>query len=80
MAWRAEPGPLKVVAIDIGTGLVKLNPEDGGVVVATIRPDFGVQNNESLHIYQSTNQIQVAGSGFVGVSSIYNPQASHTAV
>ncbi|CAN0294216.1 unnamed protein product [Pylaiella littoralis] len=70
MAWRAEPGPLKVVAIDIGAGLVKLNPEDGGVVVATVRPDVDVQNNESLYIYQSTNQVQVAGSGFDGDSTL----------
>lgn len=35
--WRAEPGPLKVVAIDTGAGVVQLNSEEGGVVVAIVR-------------------------------------------
>ncbi|CAM9183914.1 unnamed protein product [Ectocarpus sp. 8 AP-2014] len=35
--WRVEPGPLKVVAIDTGAGLVQLNPKDGGVVVAMVQ-------------------------------------------
>lgn len=35
--WRAGPGPLKVVAIDTGAGVMQLNPEDGGVVVAMVR-------------------------------------------
>lgn len=34
--WRAEPGPLKVVAVETGAGLVQLNPEEGGVVVARV--------------------------------------------
>lgn len=35
--WRAAPGPLKVVAVDTGAGVVQLNPGDGGVVVAMVR-------------------------------------------
>lgn len=62
--WRSEPGPLKVVAIDTGTGVVQLNPEGGGVVVAVVRPDVVVQENGSLRIYQSTKEFQVNGSGF----------------
>lgn len=64
--WRTEPGPLKIVAIDTGAGLVELNPDDGGVVVATVLADFNItiQPNEELHVYQSTRLIHVAGSGF----------------
>lgn len=62
--WRADPGPLKLVAIDTGAGIVELNPEDGGVVVATVKANVMVQDNESLHIYQSTKEVQVTGSGF----------------
>ena len=62
--WRAEPGPLKVVAVDTGTGIVQLNPEDGGVVVAMVRADVVVQENESLHVYQSVKEIRVNGAGF----------------
>ncbi|CAM9604552.1 unnamed protein product [Ectocarpus fasciculatus] len=62
--WRPEPGPLKIVAIDNGAGPVPLNPEDGGVVVATVLANVKIQPNEDLHVYQSTKQIQVAGSGF----------------
>ncbi|CAM9403362.1 unnamed protein product [Ectocarpus sp. 6 AP-2014] len=62
--WRAEPGPLKIVAIDNGAGRIPLNPEDGGVVVATVSPIVRIKGNEDLHIYQSTKQIQVAGGGF----------------
>lgn len=38
VSWRPEPGPLKVVAIQIiGGGPVKgLNPEGGGVVIAEV--------------------------------------------
>lgn len=62
--WRAEPGPLRVVATENGAGLVPLNPEGGGVVVATIKADPNVLDNESLLIYQSTKQLRIAGSGF----------------
>lgn len=62
--WRAEPGPLKIVAIDNGAGRVELNPEVGGVVVATVLADVMIQPNEDLNVYQSTEQIQVTGSGF----------------
>ena len=63
--WRAEPGPLKIVAIDNGGqhGRVELNPEAGGVVVATVLSDVSIQPNEGLHVYQSTKQIHVAVSG-----------------
>lgn len=37
VSWRPEPGPLKVVAIQIGGGPAKaLNPEGGGVVIAEV--------------------------------------------
>lgn len=62
--YLAEPGQLKVVAIDTGDGLVRLDPEDGGVVVATVKPDITVQQDENLLIYLSTEQIRIAGSGF----------------
>lgn len=68
--WAFEPGPLKVVAIDIGDGLVHLNPKDGGVVVAAVKNEIKVQANESLRIYRSTKQIQVAGSGFTDKMSV----------
>lgn len=57
------PGQLKVVAIDTGAGVVQLNPEEGGIVVATVKPDITVQRDENLLIYQSTKQIRIAGSG-----------------
>lgn len=64
-----EPGPLKVVAIETGAGLFYLNPEDGGITIRTILPiqdgnDIMVEDNESVHIYQSTKQFQITGSGF----------------
>lgn len=62
--WRAEPGQLKVVAIDTGTGVVQLHPTQGGVVVPVVKPDVVVQDNGSLRIYQSTKQFQITGSGF----------------
>ncbi|CAM9250629.1 unnamed protein product [Ectocarpus sp. 12 AP-2014] len=62
--WRPEPGPLKIVAIDDGAGRVPLNTENGGVVVATVLANVMIQPNKDLHIYQSTKQIQVTGSGF----------------
>ena len=46
--------------------MVQLNPEDGGVVVAMVRADVMVQENESLHVYQSTKEIRVNGGGFDG--------------
>ena len=67
---KLEVGALRVVAIDAGGGLVPLNQEKGGVVIAVIVPylAFGrhttVDENESLRIYQSTRQIQITGSGF----------------
>lgn len=67
--WRAEPGSLKLIAIDTGAGVVKLNPEDGGVAVATVRADAMMQDNESLHVYQSTKHIQVAGGGFQDIKA-----------
>lgn len=63
-AWLAEPGLLKVVAVDTGAGLVRLNPDEGGVVVAVVKADVTVQDNPGLYIYPSTKQIQVTGSGF----------------
>lgn len=62
--WRAEPGPLKVVAIDTGTVVVPLNPTQGGVVVAVVKPDVVVQDNDNLRIYQSIKQFQITGGGF----------------
>lgn len=63
--WAFEPGPLRVVGIDIGTGLVRVKPEEGGVVVAVVKPDISaVQDNKSLRIYQSTKQIEITGTGF----------------
>ena len=61
--WAFEPGPLKVVAIDTGGGLVDINPE-GGVVVAVVKAEVTIQDNEGLYIYQSTKQVKVEGSGF----------------
>lgn len=63
-SWLAEPGPLKVVAIDTGAGLVQLNPDDGGVVVAVVKADVTVKDNRGLYIYPSTKQVQVTGCGF----------------
>lgn len=62
--WRDQTGPLKLVAIDTGTGVVQLNPEDGGVVVATVRSNLRVKDNAGLHIYHSTKEVQVARDGF----------------
>lgn len=59
--WRAAPGQLKVVAIENGAGVVELNP---GVVVANVKADPKVYDNESLLIYQSTKELRIAGSGF----------------
>lgn len=64
----AEREQVKVVAIDTGAGLVLLNPEEGGVVVATARSGINVQLDEDLLVYQSTKQIRVAGSGFEHVT------------
>lgn len=62
--YLVEPGQVKVVAIDTGASLVHLSPEDGGVVVATVKPDVTVQRDENLLVYQSTKQIRIAGGGF----------------
>lgn len=62
--YLAKPGQLKVVAVDTGAGIVRLNPEGGGVVVATVKPEITVQQDENLLIYQSTKEIRIAGSGF----------------
>lgn len=62
-----QPGPLKAVAIDTGVGLVHLNPEEGGVAVGVLKADIEIKDNESLYIYQSTKQLEVAGSGFDNV-------------
>lgn len=62
--WAPEPGPLKVVAVDTGAGWVYLEPDNGGVVVAVVVADVTVKDNRGLYIYQSTKQIQVAGSHF----------------
>lgn len=64
-----EPGPIRVVAIDTGSGLVHLNPEGGGVVVGMVLStlegsNVTVKDDESLHIYQSTRRFQITGSGF----------------
>ena len=68
--WAFEPGPLKVVAIDTGGGLVDINPE-GGVVVAVVKAEVTIQDNEGLYIYQSTKkQVQVMGSGFTNDMSV----------
>lgn len=81
VVWPPEPGPLRIVAIDTGTGRINLNPTEGGVVIAMVQADPSsdhsttVQDNEGLHVYQSTKQIQIAGSGFAD-----NTEASTTAV
>ncbi|CAN0082302.1 unnamed protein product [Ectocarpus fasciculatus] len=64
-----ESGLLKVIAIDTGSGVVRLNPEDGGIVVGMVlstlsSSDVTVKEDESVHIYQSTKQFQITGSGF----------------
>ncbi len=70
--WAFEPGPLKVVGIDAGSDFVRVNPEEGGVVVAVVKPDIVVQDGENLRIYQSTKQFEVVGSGFEGCDvSVY---------
>lgn len=66
--WAPEPGPLKIVAVDTGAGWVYLEPDDGGVVVAVVVADVTMKNNKGLHVYQSTKQIQVAGSHFENIS------------
>lgn len=58
-----------MVAIDTGSGLVHLNPEDGGIVVGVVlstpkRSDVTVKDDESVRIYQSTRKFQITGSGF----------------
>lgn len=73
MCWApscyvGEPGQIKVVAIDTGAGLVRVNPEGGGIVVATVRPEIKVQQDNDLIVYQSTKQIRIAGSGFEHVT------------
>ena len=35
--WRTGPGPLTVVAVDTGAGVVQVNADDGGVVVAMVQ-------------------------------------------
>lgn len=67
--WAAEPGPLKVVAINTGSGLVHLKPEEGGVLVAIVQADLehhgiSVTSHESQRVYQSARQIKVLGTGF----------------
>ncbi|CAN0353201.1 unnamed protein product, partial [Ectocarpus fasciculatus] len=75
--YLAEPGQLKVVAIDTGAGLVRLNPEDGGIVVATAKPDITIQQDENLLIYQSTKQIRIAGSGFQENMEVWFQSSPH---
>lgn len=71
-----EPGRVKIVAIDNGVGLVQLNPENGGVVVATVKAGITVQEDERLLIYQSTKQIRIAGSGFEDAMKAGNSSAA----
>ena len=66
--YVAEPGHVRVVAVDTGAGVERLNPEGGGVVVATVKPDIRVHQDEDLLVYQSTKQLRIAGSGFERVS------------
>lgn len=53
--------------------MVQLNPEEGGVVVAVVRAAVGVQENESLYVYQSTKEIPVYGAGFDDRTSVRAP-------
>lgn len=72
--WRAEPGPLKIVGVDTaGAGRVELNPEGGGVVVAVVRADVVVEENDSLYVYQSAKEIRVNGGGFDDHVSVRTP-------
>ena len=64
-----EPGPVRVVAIDTGSGLIYVNPEGRGVVAGVVFStlDGGnvtVKDDESVRIYQSTGQFQITGDGF----------------
>ena len=65
-SWKPEPGSLKLVAIDTGSGLLYLNPDDGGVVVRNDIPSCTpmVRENEGLRIYQSTKRVEIGGSCF----------------
>lgn len=67
--WVPEPGPLKVVGVNTGGGILVPNSKEGGVIVAEVQADLEghgitVDSHEALDIYQSTSKVKVTGDGF----------------
>lgn len=67
--WRNEPGPLKLRRIDTGGGMIRIDPDYGGVTIAEVQADLDahgvtVESTPSERFYQSTGQIVVLGEGF----------------
>ncbi|CAM9180767.1 unnamed protein product [Scytosiphon promiscuus] len=67
--WADEPGPLKLVAIDTGAGILRLREDLGGVTIAEMQADMkghslSVENHEEVAMYQSSKVLTIAGDGF----------------
>mmetsp|Transcript_30114 Transcript_30114/g.37774 ORF Transcript_30114/g.37774 Transcript_30114/m.37774 type:complete len:926 (-) Transcript_30114:391-3168(-) len=67
-AWRQEPGPLKLVRIDCGGGLLQLGSEGKGIRVAEVQADLDAHGvtvvTSKEPIYQSTPSLMITGTGF----------------
>jgi len=67
--WRQDPGPLKLRRIDTGGGQLRVNPDNGGMLVAEVQADLDVhgvtvETTPNERSYQSTGRISVIGTGF----------------
>ncbi|CAM9167772.1 unnamed protein product, partial [Hapterophycus canaliculatus] len=67
--WADEPGPLKLVAINTGAGILRLREDLGGVTIAEMQADMkghsmSVENHEEVSMYQSSKVLTIAGEGF----------------
>mmetsp|Transcript_9513 Transcript_9513/g.30411 ORF Transcript_9513/g.30411 Transcript_9513/m.30411 type:complete len:918 (+) Transcript_9513:48-2801(+) len=74
--WRANPGnlpgPLTLLAVNAGAGLVPVGPTElkKGRVVATVYENPGVDANPTKTVFQShTHELWITGTGFVRSST-----------
>ena len=75
--WRAEPGPIVIVGVNTEGCTVQL---ERPATVAVVREDVDVEENESLHVYQSAKEIRVNGGGFGDNISVREPRCSRGSV
>jgi hypothetical protein len=63
-AWRADEGPLKLMAINTGGGPLKINGDDGIQVADVIKNHAGKVVESQGNIYQSTPKLPIWGEDF----------------